>query len=269
MAVPEPPLNGGTSLVVGLTGGIGSGKSTVGALLERLGARWVDADRLAREALEPGTPGAEAVRRRFGDAVFRTDGRLDRAALARIVFADEAARGDLEAIVHPVVRAGFARAVAETVGTGAIVVLEIPLLDPTTPPVGLDAVLVVDVPEEVAVERLVAERNLPREDALARVRAQRPLAEQRARVGLRAGAGDGGTGPRGGDGLGPSFVLENRSDRAELERVVEAAWVWLVRLRAEKAAAVQAEALGSPPPPLPPPLPPPAAAAPSPPVAPP
>jgi len=245
-AAPQPP-KGGVSLVVGLTGGIGSGKSTVGALLERAGARWVDADRLAREALEPGTPGSEAVRQRFGDVFFEPDGRLDRAALARTVFADDEARRELEAIVHPVVRAGLARAVAEAAGTGAVVVLEIPLLDPSAPPVGLDAVLVVDVPEEVAVERLVTERNLPREDALARVRAQRPLAEQRARAGLRAGPAPGGAGPQGGDGLGASFVLENRGDRDELGRAVAAAWAWLGRLRAEKAVAGQPRAPGSPP----------------------
>ena len=115
-------------LVAGLTGGIGSGKSTVAALLAERGAVVVDADRLAREAVEVGTPGYAAVVERFGPGVVAADGSLDRGALAARVFADPAALADLNAIVHPAVRRAIAGRVAALEGRDAVVVREIPLL---------------------------------------------------------------------------------------------------------------------------------------------
>ena len=122
-----PSLSVRGVLRIGLTGGIGSGKSTVAALLADHGARVVDADRIAREVVEPGTPGLAAVVAEFGDGVLAADGSLDRAALAGIVFADPAARARLDAVVHPLVRARAAEAVAAA-PPDAVVVQDVPLL---------------------------------------------------------------------------------------------------------------------------------------------
>ncbi len=114
-------------ILVGLTGGMGAGKSTVARMLERRGAVVIDADVLAREVVEPGTPGFDAVVARFGVGVLGQDGRLDRAALARLVFDDEAARADLNGIVHPLVARETQRRVAAA-PPGSVVVMDVPLL---------------------------------------------------------------------------------------------------------------------------------------------
>ena len=145
-------------IVIGLTGGIGSGKSTVAAMLVQRGAVLIDADAVAREVVEPGTPAYGKVVERFGEDVLAPDRSLDRRALAAIVFDDPVALFDLEAIVHPEVRAEIAaRLVGESSGE-RIVVLEIPLLveGEGSDGYGLAGVLVVDAPSDICLERLVA-----------------------------------------------------------------------------------------------------------------
>ena len=164
---------------VGLTGGVASGKSTVSAILAELGAVVVDADLLAREVVAPGTPGLAAVVAEFGDGVLGADGSLDRPALGAVVFADEAARRRLEAIVHPLVRAR-GRALEEAAPAGAVVVHDIPLLAETGQAERFDAVLVVDVPVETQVERMVSQRGMSRADAEARIAAQATREERLA-----------------------------------------------------------------------------------------
>jgi len=158
-------------LLIGLTGGIGSGKSTVAELLAERGAVVIDADLLAREVVEPGTPGLAAVVERFGEGVLRSDGALDRPALGRLVFADPDARRDLEAIVHPAVRARAAELTAAA-PPGAVVVQVIPLLAETGQAASFDLVVVVDVAPEVQLARVRARDGLDADEARARVRAQ-------------------------------------------------------------------------------------------------
>ena len=164
---------------IGLTGGIGAGKSTVARELERLGALVVDADAIAREVVAPGTPGLAAVVAEFGDSVLTPDGSLDRPALGRIVFADPAARARLEAITHPLIRAESARRAAAA-PPGAVVVHDVPLIVERGLAAQYDLVVVVGADEDVRLERLVRDRGMTREDALARIRAQATDAERRA-----------------------------------------------------------------------------------------
>lgn len=164
-------------LRIGLTGGIASGKSTVAGMLADCGAVIIDSDLLAREVVEPGTEGLARIVERFGDRVI-ADGRLDRAALGRIVFNDPEARRDLEAIIHPAVRRRAAELEAAA-GPDAIVVQMIPLLVETGQQDNFDALIVVDVPEQLQRERLMARSGLSAEDADARIAAQ-ATREQRA-----------------------------------------------------------------------------------------
>jgi dephospho-CoA kinase len=164
---------------VGLTGGVASGKSAVAALLRELGAVVIDSDQLAREVVEPGTPGLAAVVEEFGETVLTGDGHLDRAALGSMVFGDEASRRRLEGILHPLIRARAAEVEAEA-GPGALVVHDIPLLVETGQADRFDAVLVVDVPVETQVERMVRDRGWSAEDARSRVAAQAGREERRA-----------------------------------------------------------------------------------------
>jgi dephospho-CoA kinase len=158
---------------------VASGKSTVAAILRELGAVVIDSDQLAREVVEPGTPGLADVAKEFGDSVVSDDDTLDRAALGAIVFADPDARRRLESILHPLIRqrAAEIEAVAEP---GTVVVHDIPLLVETGQAGQFDAVLVVDVPVETQVERLLRERGWSRADAEARVGAQASREERRA-----------------------------------------------------------------------------------------
>jgi dephospho-CoA kinase len=164
---------------VGLTGGVASGKSAVAAILVELGAVVVDADVLAREVVEPGTPGLEAVVRAFGPEVLAADGALDRARLGSIVFADPVLRAELEAIIHPLVRAR-AHEVEEAAPAGVLVVQDIPLLVETGQAESFDAVLVVDVPEDLQVERAVRDRGWSEAQARSRVAAQASRADRLA-----------------------------------------------------------------------------------------
>lgn len=167
-------------LLVGLTGGIGSGKSTVARMLEERGAVVFDADVLAREAVEPGRPGHDAVVERFGPNVLLPGGWLDREALASIVFADPAARRDLEAIVHPEVRRLFAEGCERYEGTDAVVVFSAPLLVETGMHTAFDVLVVVSAPVEQQVERLLRERGMAEAAIRVRIGAQLPLEEKTA-----------------------------------------------------------------------------------------
>jgi dephospho-CoA kinase len=163
---------------VGLTGGVGSGKSTVSALLARHGALVIDADAIAREVLEPGTPGYDAVLARFGDEVVAADGTLDRPALAAVVFGDEAARADLNAIVHPLVGERSAELMAAAAPQD-VVVYDVPLLVESRLGKAFDVVVVVEADVDTRLTRL-AERGLAESDARARMAVQASDEERRA-----------------------------------------------------------------------------------------
>ena len=188
-------------LRIGLTGGIGSGKSTVSALLAARGAVIVDADRIAREVVEPGTPGLEAVVAAFGPGVLTPEGALDRPALAAVVFADPDARRRLDGIVHPLVRARAAELVAAA-PPDAVVVQDVPLLVETGQASSYDLVLVVEADLDTRVRRLVG-RGVSEEDARARIAAQATDEQRRAVA---------------------DVVLDNSGTVEELEAQVERFW---------------------------------------------
>ncbi|MDO5067477.1 MAG: dephospho-CoA kinase [Propionibacteriaceae bacterium] len=162
---------------IGLTGGIASGKSTVARELERLGAYIIDADVLAREVVEPGTPGLAAVIERFGPQMLTPEGTLDRERLGSIVFADDAARADLNAIIHPRVRQR-AKELEATAPPGRIVVHVIPLLVETGQAESFDAVVVVDTTVQEQIRRLMRRGGHGHEQARQRVAAQASRAER-------------------------------------------------------------------------------------------
>ncbi len=193
--------------MIGLTGGIGSGKSTVAAMLAARGAIVVDADRIAREVVEPGAPAFAAIVERFGPSVVGADGRLDRARLAAIVFEDADARAALEAITHPAIQAEMARRVAAHAGA-ELVVMDVPLLKERRDPMA--GVVVVDVPEEVAVRRLVDQRGFDEADARRRIAAQISRQERRAIADL---------------------IVDNSGDLAQLEAEVGRVWDWALALK--------------------------------------
>src|SRR6476661_4056767 len=156
---------------VGLTGGVASGKSTVSAALRELGAVVIDADQLARDVVAKGTPGLEAVVAEFGEELLTPEGDLDRPAMARLVFHDESARRRLEGIVHPLVYEKV-HELETRAPEGALVVHDVPLLAEAGRGEGFDAVVVVDVPAEVQVERMVRDRGWAEADARSRIGAQ-------------------------------------------------------------------------------------------------
>ena len=161
-------------LRVGLTGGIGSGKSEVARRLAEHGAVVIDADVAARKVVEPGSPGLAQVAEAFGDEVLRPDGSLNRERLGEIVFGDPGLRAKLNAIVHPLVRAWMQEAERAAVQANgdAIVVHDVPLLAESRGTAGFDAVIVVDVPPDLQIERLVSQHGMPAEQARARMAAQ-------------------------------------------------------------------------------------------------
>lgn len=189
-------------LHVGLTGGIASGKSAVAELLAGHGAMIIDSDLLARQVVEPGTPGLAAVVARFGPGVLAPDGSLDRPALGRIVFADPCARADLEAIVHPAVRSRAAELAAAAL-PGSVVVQVIPLLVETGQADDFDRVVVVDVDPAVQLARLRSRDGFSAAEAQARV------AAQASRQGRLAAADD---------------VIDNSGTPAELAEAVDRLW---------------------------------------------
>jgi dephospho-CoA kinase len=159
-------------LLVGLTGGIGAGKSTVARLLADRGAVVIDADSIVRELQQPGTDVFAAIVERFGPHVVAADGSLDRDRLAEIVFRDDDARSALNAIVHPAVYTVMSERIAAVKDAGTIVVLDIPLLAEAAGAGGMDAIVVVEADEEMRVARVVAERGLAAEDVRARMATQ-------------------------------------------------------------------------------------------------
>jgi dephospho-CoA kinase len=196
-------------LRIGLTGGIGSGKSEVSRLLAAHGAVVIDADRLAREVVEPGTPGLAEVVEAFGPGVLAADGTLDRRELGQRVFGDDDARRRLEAIIHPRVRARAAELEAAA-GADAVVVHDIPLLVETGQAGSFDGVVVVDVPVETQVRRLVERRGMTETEARSRIAAQAPREQ-------RAGAAD--------------WIVDNTGSLADLEAAVARVWTELAARR--------------------------------------
>jgi dephospho-CoA kinase len=199
-------------LAIGCTGGIGAGKSSVASRLGSRGAVVVDADRLARDALAPGSAGVDLVRSRFGDGVFLADGALDRKALAEVVFADADARGELEAIVHPYVEGRIRDVLTEYAGSDHVVVVDVALLAERggRARYGLDGVIVVDADETICLERLLRDRGMDEAHARLRMSAQMDRFE-------RLGVAD--------------FVVLNIGSLAELDAMVTEAWSWIMRLR--------------------------------------
>lgn len=187
---------------IALTGGIAAGKSTVARRLTELGAVVIDADALSREVVAPGTAGLEAVAERFGQGVLAADGSLDRPALGAVVFDDASARRDLEAIIHPRVRARAAELEAQA-APGTPVVHDIPLLVETGQAQDFDLVLVVTAPQEQRIARMVGDRGMTREEARFRIAAQATDREREAAA---------------------DVVLDNSGSREDLLRQVDAAW---------------------------------------------
>lgn len=164
---------------IGLTGGIGSGKSTVARMLEARGAVLIDADAIARELVEPGQPALEALAREFGAGILQPDGSLSRATLARLAFENPGATERLNAIMHPLIAAESKRRM-DSAPAGAVVVYDMPLLVETGQASLVDMVVVVDVPQEVQLERAVGMRGLDAEDVRRRMEIQATRADRRA-----------------------------------------------------------------------------------------
>jgi len=194
-------------LLLGLTGGIGSGKSTVSAMLAEREAVIVDADAIVRQIQRPGGPAFSPMVERFGPGIVAEDGTIDRPAVAALVFGDPSALRDLNAITHPLVGAEMAARMATEATTDHVVVLDIPLLaEGSGRSPGMAGVLVVDTPVEVAVHRLVSQRGLDEADARARVAAQASRQERRALA---------------------DFVICNGGTLAQLAVEVDRAWAWI------------------------------------------
>jgi dephospho-CoA kinase len=164
-------------LMIGLTGGIGSGKSTVAAALARRGAQVIDADEIARLVVEPGTPALAKLVERFGSDILAADGSLDRSALAAKAFVTDETRKDLEAITHPAIAEEFFRRIADA-APGTILVHDVPLLVESTRGLEYAGVIVVEAPLDVRLDRLEA-RGIPRDDALRRIALQASDEERR------------------------------------------------------------------------------------------
>lgn len=196
-------------LLIGLTGGIGSGKSSVSSRLAERGAVVVDADAIVRGVQAPGEPVFAAMVARFGPSVVAADGSLDRQAVADVVFADAGALADLNALVHPAVTAEIARRLEAELGTDHVVVLDVPLLVESGRS-DMAGLIVVDVDPELAVARLVAQRGFRADDARARIARQASRADRLARADL---------------------VIDNSGTIDDLDAQVDHAWTWIQGLR--------------------------------------
>ena len=194
-------------ILVGLTGGIGSGKSTVSQMLADRGAIIIDGDAIARELQRSGTAVFAAMVERFGDVV-GADGQLDRAKIASIVFADAQALTDLNKIVHPAIGVEMMRRISEMRDTDAIAILDFPLLA-ESPRKGLSGVIVVDIDPEIAIERVVRDRGMKASDVQARIDKQ---ASRQDRLAIA------------------DRVLDNSGTKEDLVRQVEDAWEWIATL---------------------------------------
>jgi dephospho-CoA kinase len=194
-------------LAVGLTGGIGSGKSAVADLLVARGALLIDADQVARDVVTPSGPAYQPLIDRFGPGIVAADGTIDRPALAAVAFSDDAARADLNAITHPAIGVAMIGALEAQAETDRIVVLAIPLLTALhRETMKLDKVVVVDCPTDIALQRLLSQRGMDRADAEARIRAQISREERKENA---------------------DYVLDNSGDRVSLEAGVADLWEWL------------------------------------------
>lgn len=190
--------------VIGLTGSIATGKSTASAILRELGAKVVDADRVAREVCAPGGPVVREIGERLGGAFVLPDGSLNRAHLAQVVFSDAVMRERLNAIVHPRVRRRMQQMLAEIAAGGAeAAVMDVPLLIESGGAYGTDEVWLVYAPEAMQIERLMARNQLTRDEALMRIRAQMPIEEKRRHA---------------------DVVLDNTGDLDSLRRQVAREW---------------------------------------------
>jgi len=196
-------------ILIGLTGGIGSGKSEVARLLTARGAEVIDADLIVRELQQPGAEVYEKMVELFGPEVVGADRALDRAAIAKKVFTDESLLKTLNQLIHPIVRRVMNERVESFRSTDKVVVLDIPLLV-ENPREGLDGVLVVDLDGELAVKRLVEQRNMNADDARARI-AKQATREQRLAI--------------------ANHVIDNSGDRDELSQKVDLAWSWIKSLK--------------------------------------
>ena len=196
-------------ILIGLTGGIGSGKSEVARLLSALGAEVIDADQIVRELQQPGAEVYHAMIDMLGQEIVSPDKSLDRGKIAGQVFADESLLKKLNELIHPIVRRVMNERVESFRNTDKVVVLDIPLLVENPRP-GLDGVLVVDLDTQIAIQRLVEQRQMKLEDAQARV------AKQASREQRRAIAG---------------HVIDNSGDRQALETSVDRAWTWIRSLK--------------------------------------
>jgi dephospho-CoA kinase len=200
-------------LLVGLTGGLGAGKSTVARMLAERGAVVIDADDLARRALEPGTRAYQQVCDLFGDQVVQPSGALDRTAIAERVFGDEGLRRALESITHPEVFRLLAEEVETLRGTDSVIVFDAPLLIESGFHRAVDVVVVVTAPEAMQLERVLEARRMSEEDARARLRAQADPADREAVA---------------------HVVIENDGTLEDLERRVDEVWADLHRREAER-----------------------------------
>lgn len=197
-------------LLIGLTGGIGSGKSTVSALLAEKGAVIIDADAITRELQQPGRPVFDAIVERFGKEVLDDDGALDRPRLAGIVFADEQAKKDLEQIVHPAVGAEMLERMAAEAETDHVVVYDVPLLvEAARRAMQFKGVVVVDIDPEIAIRRVVEQRGMAEADVRARI-ANQASREERLAVADK--------------------VIDNSGTRDDLRRQVDEVWKWIQTL---------------------------------------
>jgi dephospho-CoA kinase len=187
--------------VLGLTGGIGSGKSMVASMFAQLGADVIDADQLARDVVEPGQPALDEIATAFGRDILLPDGHLDRGKLGRIIFADSVARGTLNAITHPRIRERMDAAIAERASRPGVLIADIPLLYENERTGTVEAVIVVWVDHETQLRRLLERDGLTEEAARQRIAAQMPLDEKRARA---------------------DAVIDNSGSRESTQRQVEA-----------------------------------------------
>lgn len=201
--------------LIGLTGGIGSGKSSVSGRLAQRGAALIDADAIVRELQRPGEAVFEAMVERWGDLIVAQDGSLDRAAVAGIVFSDKDELEAIEKIVHPVLRKEMDRRIEALASTEQIVILDVPLLaesrskDGALDARGTSAIIVVDCPTDIAVSRLIEHRGFDEADAMARIAAQATRAERRELA---------------------DFVVDNSGDEKALDAEVDRCWEWLETL---------------------------------------
>ena len=204
-------------ILIGLSGGIGSGKSTAARLLGALGAVVLDADLIAHEILAPGGAAVSAVLQRFGPEVAGPDGGIDRRRLRSVVFADPAARRDLEAITHPLIYAAMASRLGGTFGQDAVVVVDAPLLVETggRDRVGMQALVVVAAEQSQQIERVVARGGMTAEEAAAVIAAQAPAERKLAAA---------------------DYILDNRGSLADLEAGVETLWAELLERFGSKRA---------------------------------